>query len=126
MHEIYTHNEAANLIEVFEDTLIADGIRVPSPDDDDREADDLGLYGATYSDLLDEIEDALIGLLNPGHIPEKDEVLNGILKAFSEIDAEHTDDNVRILVLATLDYLIGKAKDGADIVSYEFEGRKAT
>lgn len=121
MATIYTHNEAANLIEVFEDTLINDGIRIPSPEDNEREPDDLGLYGTMYGDLLDDVEDAMIGLLNPVNISAKDEVLNRILNAFGEIDAEHTDDNVRILVLATLDYLIGKAKNGADIISYEFE-----
>lgn len=63
--QIYTHDEAMLLIEMFENILIRYNISVPSPEDDDRDPDDyLGLYGSTYSDLLDTVEIRLISLLN--------------------------------------------------------------
>ena len=40
------------------------GISVPSPEDDEREENDkLGLYGSTYYDLLDCVEELLVELL---------------------------------------------------------------
>lgn len=61
---IYTHDEAARLVELFEDVLSRYDIHVPSPEDDEREEDnEVGLYGSTYSDLLDEVEERLIELL---------------------------------------------------------------
>lgn len=60
---IYTHDEAARLIDMFEDVLETNNIRVPSPEDDERDEDGYGLYGSTYSDLLDSIEEELINLL---------------------------------------------------------------
>lgn len=61
---IYTRDEAARIVEMFEDILVENGVSIPSPEDDDREPDDdLGLYGSVYSDLLDEVESMLIGLL---------------------------------------------------------------
>ncbi len=56
---IYTHDEAAAIIEMFEDILCRSGIKVPSPEDDER-TDDVGLYGSTYSDLLGNVESYLI------------------------------------------------------------------
>lgn len=62
---IYTHDEAAIIVEMFEHILSENNIKVPSPEDDEREADnDAKLYGSTYSDLLDNVEDAIIELLN--------------------------------------------------------------
>jgi hypothetical protein len=63
--KIYTHDEAARLLEMFEDVLSANNIHVPSPEDDDRDEDDMiGLYGSTYSDLLDAVEEHLVDILN--------------------------------------------------------------
>lgn len=63
--KIYTHDEAAVIVEMFEYVLDANNITVPSPEDDERETDnDAKLYGSTYSDLLDKVETALIELLN--------------------------------------------------------------
>lgn len=60
---IHTHNEASGIVELFDDVLIKHGISVPSPEDDDRDADDrLGLYGSVYSDLLDAVEERLIAM----------------------------------------------------------------
>lgn len=61
--EIYTHDEAMLLIEMFEDILVKHNIRVPSPEDEEREPDDVGLYGSTYSDLFDGVEERIIDIL---------------------------------------------------------------
>lgn len=63
-NKIYTHDEAMLIVEMFEDVLAAYDISVPSPEDDEREPDDnVGLYGSTYSDLLDSVESKLIEIL---------------------------------------------------------------
>lgn len=62
--KIYTHDEAAKILELFEDVLSEYDISVPSPEDDEREEDNMvGLYGSTYSNLLDSVEERLIELL---------------------------------------------------------------
>lgn len=65
MHnKIYSHDEAMLIVEMFEDILTQHGIKIPSPEDDDREPDnEAGLYGSTYSDLLDDVEEKLIEIL---------------------------------------------------------------
>ena len=61
---IYTHDEAMLILEMFDSVLSEHGICVPSPEDDDRGKDNMvGLYGSTYSDLLDRVENSLIELL---------------------------------------------------------------
>ena len=61
---IYTHDEAARIIDMFEEVLSKYDIHVPSPEDDEREEDNMvGLYGSTYGDLLDKVEGHLICLL---------------------------------------------------------------
>lgn len=63
-NKIYTHDEAMLIIEMFEDILCEHGIKVPSPEDDERGADnEAALYGSTYSDLLDGVEERLVDLL---------------------------------------------------------------
>lgn len=63
--KIYTHAEAANIIDLFENVLIENNISIPSPEDDEREKDDmLGLYGSTYSNLLDEVESRIEYIAN--------------------------------------------------------------
>lgn len=62
---IYTHDEAMLIVEMFEDVLDTYNIKVPSPEDDEREPDnEAKLYGSVYSDLLDNVEESLIALLN--------------------------------------------------------------
>lgn len=62
---IYTHDEAARIIDLFENVLSQYNIVIPSPEDDERDADDMiGLYGSTYSNLLDEIEELLLSILS--------------------------------------------------------------
>ena len=63
-NKIFTHTEASDIVEMFEDILIENNICVPSPEDDEREKDNMiGLYGSTYSDLLDAVEGALINII---------------------------------------------------------------
>lgn len=65
LEPIYTHEESANIVELFENILDQNGIKIPSPEDDEREPDNAAcLYGSTYSDLLDEIEYSLVDMLN--------------------------------------------------------------
>ena len=62
--KIYTHEEAANIVDIFEEVLSDYGIRVPSPEDDDRDPDtSASLYGSVYSELLDEVEDRLLCII---------------------------------------------------------------
>lgn len=64
-NKIYTHDEAALIIEEFENILDEYGIKVPSPEDDERDDENSApLYGNTYSDLLDVIENILIEILD--------------------------------------------------------------
>ena len=63
MSAIYTHDEAAIIVDMFEEILHRYSIRVPSPEDDERDNDDYGLYGSVYSDLLDGVEARLIEII---------------------------------------------------------------
>ncbi len=57
---IYTHNIAADIVELFDDLLVSNGIRVPSDEDDERgEDNEAALYGTVYGDLLDAVESIL-------------------------------------------------------------------
>lgn len=61
---IYTHDEAMLIVELFEDVLSRYNISVPSDEDDEREEDNMiGLYGSTYSDLLDDVEEKICSVL---------------------------------------------------------------
>jgi hypothetical protein len=61
---IYTRDEAALICDMFERILEKYEIFIPSPEDDERDEGDYGLYGSTYSDLLDGIEEHIISVLN--------------------------------------------------------------
>lgn len=65
LEPIYTREEAANIVELFENILDQNGIKIPSPEDDEREPDNAAcLYGSTYYDLLDDVEYLLINMSN--------------------------------------------------------------
>lgn len=75
-NKIYTHDEAMLIVEMFEDILDRFGIMIPSEEDDERDPDNMvGLYGSTYSDLLDSVEDNIIEMLNKHN--ENTEVVEG-------------------------------------------------
>ena len=62
---IYTHDEATRIVECFDEILCRYEIRVPSPEDDERDEESaVGLYGSTYGEILDEVENTLISLLS--------------------------------------------------------------
>lgn len=59
--KIYTMNEAANIIDLFEDLLDKYDITVPSEDDADRTEDNNArIYGMEYAELLDTIQTRLV------------------------------------------------------------------
>lgn len=61
---IYTYDEAMLIVEMFEDVLSKYNISIPSDEDDEREEDNMvGLYGSTYSDLFDSVEEKICQLL---------------------------------------------------------------
>ena len=63
-NNIYTHDEAARIIELFEEILCANDIIVPSPEADEKDDEKAAvLYGSTYSDLLDDVEEALLEIV---------------------------------------------------------------
>lgn len=77
MVKIYTHDEAAILLDLFESVLDRYDIVVPSPEDDEREPDnDAKLYGSVYSELLDETEAILVDLLK--RHDDKTEIVEGV------------------------------------------------
>lgn len=74
MNKIYTRDEAMLIAEMFEDVLDKYGIIVPSPEDGEKEDDnEAALYGSTYSDLLDGVEEKLIEMLG-NHQPDTEVV----------------------------------------------------
>ena len=65
MRKIHTHDEAARIVDAFEEVLSRYNIHVPSPGDDDRDEDNMvGLYGSTYGDLLDYVESKLVDIID--------------------------------------------------------------
>ena len=72
--KIYTHDEAAWIVDRLEEVLSKYDIYVPSPEDDEREPDNMvGLYGSTYSDLFDEIEDRIKNII--ARVKNGDEII---------------------------------------------------
>ena len=60
-NKLYTHDEATLIAGSLEEILEEYDICVPSAEDDEREEDNMiGLYGSTYSDFVDRIEDIVI------------------------------------------------------------------
>lgn len=59
---IFTHTEAANIVELFEDLLDRFGIDIPDPDRDKSE-NPARLYGMTYFDLVFDVEQIIIKIL---------------------------------------------------------------
>lgn len=76
-HAIYTHNEAAEIVELFENILSNADIKVPDVDDNQRDPNnDAVLFGETYSHLLDEVEEHLIHLLKKSSLP----IISGVFR----------------------------------------------
>ena len=65
--KIYTQDEAAWIVDIFEDLLEKHGILIPDEDREGRE-EEACIYGMTYGELLYDVEDRLISLLKSvGH-----------------------------------------------------------
>lgn len=62
---IYTHDETARIVDLFESLLDKYNIRISSPEDSERDADnEAKLYGSVYGELLNSVEDELIDILH--------------------------------------------------------------
>lgn len=65
MDAIKTRVLAADILEDFEDVLEEYNIDVPSPEDGEKEEDNEAcLYGTTYANLLDTVEQRIIDVLS--------------------------------------------------------------
>ena len=61
---VYIRNETADILDMFDDVLTKHGIKVPSPEDDERgEDNDAALYGSVYYDLFDDLEYTLMHIV---------------------------------------------------------------
>jgi hypothetical protein len=61
---IYIRNETANILEIFDNVLVENGIIVPSSEDDDRgEDNEAALYGSVYWTLFERLENALFDIV---------------------------------------------------------------
>lgn len=61
---LYTRSIAADILDMVEEVLTRYNIKVPSPEDDERDSeDDVGFYGSTYYDLLDNVESYIYTVL---------------------------------------------------------------
>ena len=62
---IYIEDEAAAIVELFDDLLVDNGIKVPSPDDDQRDEDnEAALYGETYYMLTENIAERILEIID--------------------------------------------------------------
>lgn len=74
---VYTHDEAAKILDKIDDVLVKYDIRVPSPEDEDDDRHETGLHGSTYDELFNYVEDrlkAIIKVVQTGNyviIPDK-------------------------------------------------------
>lgn len=59
----HIHDLAGRIVDKFDDLLVAKEIRVPSPEDDERDPDETGLYGSDYWGLFDYVENELRNLV---------------------------------------------------------------
>ena len=60
---IYTENVACDIVELFDDLLVENGIRIPSEEDAEREEDnEAALYGMVYFNLVSKVENMLIDI----------------------------------------------------------------
>lgn len=75
MANIKTRVLAADILEDFEDVLEEYNITIPSPEDGEKEEDnEARIYGTTYANLLDTVEQRILYVLNEFN-PPKDLVI---------------------------------------------------
>ena len=74
---IYTRDVAADIVDIFERVLMDAEVKVPSPEDDERDPDNCAcLYGSVYYNILDDVENYLIDLLCEHNI-DYDKIIMG-------------------------------------------------
>ena len=76
--KVYTQEVAHDIVEKFENLLDRHNIDIP---DEDRELEDdsdntARIYGMTYAEILEEVEDIIIELLNDNAIDYKSRAWN--------------------------------------------------
>jgi len=60
---VYTRDVAFEIVDMFDDMLTSHGIRVPSPEDNERGDDnDAALYGSVFSEMEARVEDLVLTL----------------------------------------------------------------
>lgn len=75
---VYTHDLAAECVELFENILDAQDVTLTSPEDDEKEeGNGARLYGSTYSELLDNVEDIFVVLLKKYGVPFVEDEFSG-------------------------------------------------
>ena len=58
---VNTHHLTRDILDLVDNYLSSFGIKVPSPEDHERgEDNDAALYGTTYAELFDPIEDMIV------------------------------------------------------------------
>lgn len=123
---IYTRNVAANILEVFEDEVIKNDIRILCADPNEeaeRDDDDFGLYGTEYYGLLDYTEGILIELLD---MIEKGENIDSYPEIILEKYNEETRNPVEIsgdmlkAVKKYVDDMTYLKRKGAGVITDEF------
>ena len=75
--KLHTRPFAADIVSLFENLLDEHGIIIPSPEDSDGRFDygnTVPIYGTTYSDLLDEVEQILVNMLR--HYDSETEIIS--------------------------------------------------
>lgn len=71
---VYIMNETADILDMFDDVLADNGIKVPSPEDDERgEDNEAALYGSVYWTLFERLESTLIDIV--GKVKAGEEVV---------------------------------------------------
>lgn len=83
---VYTHDLAAECVELFENILDAQDVTLTSPEDNEKEEGNgtrlygstcARLYGSTYSELLDNVEDIFVVLLKKYGVPFVEDEFSG-------------------------------------------------
>lgn len=75
---VYTHDLAAECVELFENILDAQDVTLTSPEDNEKEeGNGTRLYGSTYSELLDNVEDIFVVLLKKYGVPFVEDEFSG-------------------------------------------------
>ena len=85
---IFTLNEAADIVMMFDDVLDRYDITVPSPEDDERTEDnDARLYGSVFWELVEAVQEHVVDILQ-----RQEEGAEIVLDTFEEEGDEDEED----------------------------------